>query len=310
MSFLTIIDNYFKTKKMLKQIIKYVRKIIGTDKIILNQERNRKQLLLISNAIVILMQEKSSVKESIIYKKTNELKSLLSPKKVLGFELIRVGKKNDGGYVMLNNNFFKSSSIAYSFGISDDTSWDQAIANLGKDIYMYDHTIDKLPTYNPKFNFFKIGLTGSLVSPNLKTIEELLIINNHQDETNLLMKMDIEDCEWDVFNTVSSDILNQFSQIVLEFHNLSPFLDNAKYKIVVDVLKKINLTHQSVHIHANTELPVPHIMLDIVLPELLEVTFVRKKDIVNNLQENDQIYPLDIDESTFQNNPDLFLGKF
>jgi hypothetical protein len=88
------------------------------------------------------------------------------------------------------------------------------------------------------------------------------------------------------------------------------FLDNAKYKIVVDVLKKINLTHQSVHIHANTELPVPHIMLDIVLPELLEVTFVRKKDIVNNLQENDQIYPLDIDESTFQNNPDLFLGKF
>ena len=299
---------------MLKQIIKYIRKIIGTDKIInqllLNQERNRKQLLLISNAIVVLMQENSSVKESIIYKKTNELKSLLSPKKVLGFELIRVGKKNDGGYVMLNNDFFKSSPIAYSFGISNDTSWDLAIANLGKDIYMYDHTIDKLPTNNPKFNFFKIGLTGSLVSSNLKTIEELLIMNNHQDETNLLMKMDIEDCEWDVFNTVSSDILNQFSQIVLEFHNLSPFLDNAKYNIVVNVLKKLNLTHQSVHIHANTDLSVPHIMLDMVLPELLEVTFVRRKDIVNSLKENDQIYPLDIDESTFQNNPDLFLGKF
>jgi len=299
---------------MLKQIIKYIRKIIGTDNIsnqlLLNQERNRKQFLLLSNAIVVLMQEKSIVKESIIYKKSKELKSLLSPKKVLGFELIRVGKKNDGGYVMLNNDFFKSSPIAYSFGISNDTSWDQAIANLGKNIYMYDHTIDKLPTKNPKFNFFKIGLTGSLVSPNLKTIEELLIINNHQDESNLLMKMDIEDCEWDVFNTVSSDILNQFSQIVLEFHNLSPFLDNAKYNLVLDVLKKINLTHQSVHIHANTDISVPHIMLDIVLPELLEVTFVRKKDINFNLQENDQLYPLDIDESTFQNNPDLFLGKF
>jgi len=299
---------------MFKYIINLSRKIIGTyqihNDIVAIQKKNQKQLILLSNAIAALMMDKDIIEESIIYKKMTKLVSLLEPKKVNEQEFIRVGKNNDGGYVMLNNESFKSCKIAYSFGISNDTSWDETIANFGKEIYMYDHTIDKLPTQNPKFNFFKIGLTGSLNTPNLKTIEQLILINNHQYENNLIMKMDIEDCEWDVFNAVSSETLNQFSQIVLEFHNLSPFLDNSKYNLVIDVLNKINLTHQSVHIHANSDTAVPHMMLNLVLPELLEVTFVRRADTENKFQYNDQVYPTNIDESTFVNAPDLFIGRF
>jgi len=299
---------------MLKYIINIIRKIIGTQQIYneiqIIQKKNQKQMLLLSNAIAVLMMDKKIIEESIIYDKTKKLVSLLEPKKVNAQQFIRIGKKNDGGYVMLNNEAFKQSKIAYSFGISNDTSWDETIANYGKDIYMYDHTIDKLPTQNPKFNFFKIGLTGKLSSPYLKTIEELILINNHQNENNLLMKMDIEDCEWDVFNAVSSETLNRFSQIALEFHNLSPFMDNSKYNLVIDVLNKINLTHQSVHIHANSDISVPHMMLNLVLPELLEVTFVRKDDIKDSFKENDQTYPTAIDEPTFANFPDLFIGKF
>jgi hypothetical protein len=51
-------------------------------------------------------------------------------------------------------------------------------------------------------------------------------------------------------------------------------------------------------------------MLNLVLPELLEVTFVRKKDMEDAFQENDQIYPTALDESTFYSYPDLFIGKF
>ncbi len=299
---------------MLKYIINSIRKIIGTQQIYNElqaiQNKNQKQMLLLSNAISVLMMDKKIVEESITYVKTKKIISLLEPLKIQNSNFIRVGKKNDGGYVMLNNDLFKNSNIAYSFGISNDTSWDETIAKYGKHIFMYDHTIDNLPNHHSNFHFFKIGLTGTKTASNLKTIEELISINNHQNENNLLMKMDIEDCEWDVFKAVKSETLNQFSQIAIEFHNLSPYVDNDKYDLIIDVLNKINLTHQSVHIHANSDISVPHMMLNLVLPELLEVTFVRKIDMNDLFEENNQIYPSALDESTFYSYPDLFIGKF
>ena len=43
-------------------------------------------------------------------------------KDVEGFDYIRVGRDNDGGYVMVND--FDDVKNAYSCGINDDVSWD------------------------------------------------------------------------------------------------------------------------------------------------------------------------------------------
>ena len=50
--------------------------------------------------------------------------------------------KHDGGYILLDD--FHEGSIAYSFGISTDVTWDKEMASRGYDVFMYDHTIDKL----------------------------------------------------------------------------------------------------------------------------------------------------------------------
>lgn len=68
--------------------------------------------------------------------------SRLAPDCSPGF--VRVGNAHDGGYVMLND--FAHRNIAYSIGINDDVSWDFDMAERGFDVYMYDHTIEKLPT--------------------------------------------------------------------------------------------------------------------------------------------------------------------
>ena len=159
------------------------------------------------------------------------------------------------------------------------------------------------------FNFFKIGLTGSQGASNLKTLRQILEDNNHQSQSNIIMKIDIEDCEWDALNETTSEILNQFSQIVIEFHNLSPYLNNERFELVKQVLSKLNLTHYVVHIHANSDLSTTHMMLGLSLPELLEVTYVRKTDIKEVITENIESYPIDIDEATFANSPDFFLGR-
>ena len=60
-----------------------------------------------------------------------------------------IGPKRDGGYVLMDD--FHNISIAYSFGIDGDVSFDAALAQKNIDIYMYDHTINSLP-FNPLFS--------------------------------------------------------------------------------------------------------------------------------------------------------------
>ena len=80
----------------------------------------------------------------------------LCPKEVKGKTRIMLGNKKDGSYVMLND--FDNIKIAYSIGIYNLVQFDQALADKGIDVYMYDHTINRLPYENDKFHWKKIGL--------------------------------------------------------------------------------------------------------------------------------------------------------
>jgi hypothetical protein len=77
---------------------------------------------------------------------------------------------------------------------------------------------------------------------------------------------------------------------------------------VVEVLKKINQTHQSVHIHANS-VNAPTWVGGLVLPSLLEVTYVRRADFKDRLVANTRQFPTELDQPTFDW-PDLYLAGF
>lgn len=74
----------------------------------------------------------------------------LQVKTPIGKTFIRVGNSADGGYIMVDN-FCQKEKIAYSFGISNDSTWDSAISKIGFDVYMYDHTIQGIDEDNNKF---------------------------------------------------------------------------------------------------------------------------------------------------------------
>lgn len=269
----------------------------------------RQQLAMVNSFLKYSVIDLQSVKKSETYKLCARLVSLLSPLDVMEGEYIRVGRDFDGGYVMLNNFNNENVDAAYSFGISDDTSWDEAIARREIDVFMFDHTIEKLPTHHPRFHYRRLGVTGHKKTEDLRTLGELLRENNHSECEHLLMKMDVEGCEWDVFDEASSVVVGQFSQIVLELHGLSPSVPDQDYALIVRVLEKINKTHQCVHVHANACRPSVWIG-DIVLPELLEVTYVRRTDVKNKLRPNTRRFPTELDMPTFQGMPDVELGGF
>ena len=164
---------------------------------------------------------------------------LIAPKKVIGKERILIGEKKDGCYVILND--FKNIRIAYSFGISKMIQFDKGLADRNIDVYMYDHTINKLPYYNPKFHWEKIGICGKnrQKSNNLKTLEEIMLKNGHSSQKNMILKIDIEANEWESLKDVPENILKQFKYILIEYH-----FNSNNVELYYNVIKKLYKNHQ------------------------------------------------------------------
>jgi hypothetical protein len=204
--------------------------------------------------------------------------------KVLGKKKIRIGNKKDGGYVLLDD--FDNIKIAYSVGISNETSFDKELADRNIDIFMYDHSIENLPYENPRFHWKKIGLTGrtTIKSQIMKSLDEIILENGHSNEQNLILKLDIESFEWKVFENLPNNILNQFKYIVGEFH-FNDF-DNINY---YDILKKIQNTHQVFHLHCNNCGKIINLK-GYRICDLLEISYIKKEG--NQFVNDDSIYPI------------------
>ena len=231
-----------------------------------------------------------------------ELRNLLTVKEIKGGLYVRVGNDRDGGYVMADD--FDNVNIAYSFGICDDVSWDLQIVQK-KDclVYMYDHTIEGLPEQNKNFHWEKMGICGEYSNdPKLKPLDEIIYRNGHTKERNMILKMDVEGAEWEVFSSISEEVLNQFDQIVAEFHGL---LDFNKREIILKSLKSINRNFQLVHIHGNNgDFFYPY--NGFVVPNVIEVTYVNKKK--RDFIKSEKFFPTALDRPNSYINPEIYMG--
>ncbi len=210
------------------------------------------------------------------------LRKELTPFKV-PIQKIRLGRDNDGGYIVFNHNLDKLDGI-YSYGINDDVSFDLDFTKYSNsNIYMYDHTIDSLPQIHSSFIFTKEAGSVNNIITHIQT--------NNPDSNKLFLKMDIEGCEWELLDKLDEKYLNQFEQLVIEFHNIQ-FIQNEFFthlditpEIVERVFKKLNRYFYMGHIHGNN-----HALLG-ELPNVVECTYIRKDLIPNPKIETIQ-YPI------------------
>lgn len=229
--------------------------------------------------------------------------SLLRPMDAVNTKLIRKGRPNDGGYVMVDTGL--ENVVAYSLGINDDVSWDLDMAQLGCQIFQYDHTIDALPQQHPHFHWFKTGIAARPSADGvLQPLGDLITRNGHAGRRDIILKMDIEGYEWDVFDSMDPTTLEQFSQIVLEMHTLALAGPDLQTKIV-SVLEKLHASHQSVHVHANNH-GYFGIVGGVPLSDTLEVTYVRRDD--HSFTESRRVFPTEMDMPCRRDMPDFFLG--
>lgn len=221
-----------------------------------------------------------------------------------GPNLSRYGGRRDlgdGAYIMADD--LTNINIAYSFGIADDVSWDMAMAENGMDVYMYDHTIEKLPVEHPQFHWKKVGLDAK-ESSTMKSLPQILDENGHGAQKNMLLKIDIEGMEWGVLDALDGKILGQFAQIAIEFHDIC---QPQNKEIIGRVLQKLNLSHAPVHLHGNNNRAF-FIHHGKCLPDVLEVTYaLRERYRMKRVRKN---YPTFLDMKNTPNRAEIILGKW
>jgi hypothetical protein len=180
--------------------------------------------------------------------------NILNLMKCDDYKKIRLGKDNDGGYVIYDGLNY---DLIIGCGVSNDLSFEEDFVNkYNCKSIVYDGTIKKLP----KHSFNHIWKNENVYQG---TLNELL--NNNK---NIFLKMDIEGCEWDFFKNVN---LENISQMVIEFH------DNRNFTIDYDVLKKIEETHYLIHIHGNNFRKRQLKIEDKLIHSIFEVSYINKK---------------------------------
>jgi hypothetical protein len=224
--------------------------------------------------------------------------------KVNEFDKIRVGSDADGGYIQLDD--YNRLSLALSLGIGSNDDWDIATAKKGIPVKQFDHTIDCAPS-NHSLLYFKCKKISGTKSADTVTLSELIAEHLDRSQPNIILKIDIESGEWDVFDHTNSETLSRIAQIVCEFHDLHKLYDAQIYEIAFRVFKKLNEAFGVFHVHANNYGHIVNIG-NVALPQSLEVSFANRS--CYSFKNTYEIFPTPIDRPNNPSAADIYLGNF
>jgi Methyltransferase FkbM domain len=231
---------------------------------------------------------------------------LLEPQAVVDFKKIRVGAGDDGGYVMVDD--FAGISAALSLGVGCNMTWDISIAERGIPVLQFDDGIGSAPAQQELCKFWRRKIVATKPSSQSEiTIAGILLENNLGRSEDLILKIDIEGAEWEIFSNLDDGIIKQFRQIICEFHDFHRIYQTSWRLRAYRVLEKLKRNHCVVHIHGNN---YGRLIFagDVRVPEVLEVTFVRRKDYATS--ESSVQFPTELDGPNNRSAPDIFLGNF
>ena len=227
--------------------------------------------------------------------------------------LIRIGPKKDGGYV-IDKRVIDNTDIIITCGLNDDWEFEKDFINKNKNsrIEAYDHTVDskfwlkrlkkdlisflklKKNTPNKILDIFKyLGYLSFFRGKNKHYIKK--IVSQKEDENkqvtlseaignnnNILLKIDIEGDEFKILSEINENI-DRINLLIIEFHNLCLPQNLKQVENFIE-----NTVLKNIHINANN-----YAMVDKNgIPQVIEMTFINPKrfEITNKITE--RTYPI------------------
>lgn len=231
--------------------------------------------------------------------------SALTPLSLRDIGKVRLGRAADGGYTCIDD--FSGFDTAFSFGIKDDISWDCDAADRRLIVYQFDHTVTDPAPSDPRMVFEPKSITR-YSGPHTQSLSDL--IRRHDkalERPNIILKMDIEGGEWEVFDTTSEEALSRLGWIVCELHYFQGLAERDHRELTDRALQKLSRQFAAVHVHSNVWGGYSNIA-NTVIPNVLEVTFANRA--LYALAASDETYPAPLDQSCNPLEPDFYLGTF
>jgi len=219
-----------------------------------------------------------------------------------GIELIRLGPKGDGGYLVPDD--LGDIGACYSPGVSDNSGFEKDCARRGLDVFLADRSVDGPAEPDPRFHFTKKFL-GAATNDEFMTLDDWVDTTAPNSTAELLLQIDIEGYEYETFLAMSSRLARRFRIIVAEFHMLERMWSEPFFAFAASALRKILQTHVCVHLHPNN-VGGALVMGGIAIPRVMEFTFLRRDRIRSQSGTLTLPHPLDSDNT---GNPPLPLPR-
>ncbi|MGL1932623.1 MAG: FkbM family methyltransferase [Desulfotalea sp.] len=206
-------------------------------------------------------------------------------------ELIRMGPNGDGGYLLPDD--LLGINTCFSPGVSDVSGFEKDCADLGMEVYLADKSVDKPEFNHDKFHFTK-KFIGATNDDTFMTLDNWVINSGKDNGEDLLLQIDIEGYEYEVFLATSDKLMKRFRVIVAEFHQLDKFWSEPYFNLTSRAIEKILETHSCVHLHPNNCKETLNIN-GLNIPKVMELTFVRNDRVEKESFQTSFPHSLDFD---------------
>lgn len=226
--------------------------------------------------------------------KSIQLNKIFYPRKT--YDFVRVGKPNDGGY-LVEKRSFNNTEFVVGLGINDDWSFE---AEFGKPFIGIDNQLSfkflfKKFIYELIWNllkFFQLKRFKSTYNLFIKLLQYLKFKNNFingwiygpydsninfnlkklidkTQSNNIFLKVDIEGSEYRMLDDIY-EIESKLTGMVIEFHDF-----DVHNQLVKNFINKTNM--KLCHVHVNNYCTFYN-----DLPTLIEFTFSTKPELIND----------------------------
>lgn len=209
----------------------------------------------------------------------------------IGHELIRIGSKADGGYLL--PDVLDGISKCFSPGVDVSSEFEDELAErYGMECFLADYSVDGPASENQKFHFDKKFL-GARNNDKFIRLEDWVDKYSDDDTSDFLLQMDIEGAEFAVLLDTPQSILKRFRVMAIEFHSMETAFEIGAFPIIQSVFDKLSEHFTIAHIHTNNYQRIWK-RGDVEIPSVMEITFLRNDWVKKDNKPLTFPHPLDV----------------
>lgn len=226
--------------------------------------------------------------------KINELIKRLYPFNTQ-LELTRLGSQGDGGYLVPND--LENITACFSPGVDVISDFELDCYKKDMKIFMADKSVSA-PNINLNINQYDFikKFIGPVCNDDFITMDQWFADSKLDEKSELILQMDIEGAEYLSLINMSEKMLNRFRIMTIEFHTLNLLFDPSFFSIAQAAFDILLKNHTVVHSHPNNGCKLYN-KKGIMIPDVIELTFLRNDRITERTFAKSFPHPLDADNT-------------